>query len=350
MIVVLTVLSLVLGIAYGYLDVENTFISMISQNTQVILYVLMFSVGISIGMHDGIMKKLKEYHVKIFIIPVGIILGSLFGGLLCAAIFKISVGHATAIASGLAAELKVLSSDACRALLIRAKHGDTDAREQLIAGNLRLVLSVIQKFIGRGENVDDLFQVGCIGLIKAIDHFDAENHDVRFSTYGVPMISGEIRRYLRDNSPIRVSRSTRDTAYKVLQTKERLTAASGREPTLDEIAKELDIPRRDVVFALDAISDPISLFEPIYTDNGESICVMDQVGDTKNTDEQWLEHLALSNAISDLNEREKKILSLRFYAGKTQMEVAGEIGISQAQVSRLEKNALGKIRKNIFPS
>ena len=231
------------------------------------------------------------------------------------------------------AELKVLSSDACRALLIRAKHGDTDAREQLIAGNLRLVLSVIQKFIGRGENVDDLFQVGCIGLIKAIDNFDAENHDVRFSTYGVPMISGEI-----------------DTAYKVLQAKERLTAASGREPTLDEIAKELDIPRRDVVFALDAISDPISLFEPIYTDNGESICVMDQVGDTKNTDEQWLEHLALSNAISELNEREKKILSLRFYAGKTQMEVAGEIGISQAQVSRLEKNALGKIRKNIFPS
>ena len=235
------------------------------------------------------------------------------------------------------ADLKVLSSDACRALLIRAKHGDTDAREQLIAGNLRLVLSVIQKFIGRGENVDDLFQVGCIGLIKAIDNFDAENHDVRFSTYGVPMISGEIRRYLRDNSPIRVSRSTRDTAYKVLQAKERLTAASGREPTLD-------------VFALDAISDPISLYEPIYTDNGESICVMDQVGDTKNTDEQWLEHLALSNAISDLNEREKKILSLRFYAGKTQMEVAGEIGISQAQVSRLEKNALGKIRKNIFPS
>ena len=268
------------------------------------------------------------------------------------------------------ADLKVLSSDACRALLIRAKHGDTDAREQLIAGNLRLVLSVIQKFIGRGENVDDLFQVGCIGLIKAIDNFDAENHDVRFSTYGVmkaidnfdinqpvrfstygvPMISGEIRRYLRDNSPIRVSRSTRDTAYKVLQAKERLTAASGREPTLDEIAKELDIPRRDVVFALDAISDPISLYEPIYTDNGESICVMDQVGDTKNTDEQWLEHLALSNAISDLNEREKKILSLRFYAGKTQMEVAGEIGISQAQVSRLEKNALGKIRRNIFPS
>ena len=228
------------------------------------------------------------------------------------------------------AELKVLSSDACRALLIRAKHGDTDAREQLIAGNLRLVLSVIQKFIGRGENVDDLFQVGCIGLIKAIDNFDAENHDVRFSTYGVPMISGEIRRYLRDNSPIRVSRSTRDTAYKVQQAKERLTAASGREPTLDEIAKELDIPRRDVVFALDAISDPIS-HQRVRLLQLSFLCL-----------EQC--------AISELNEREKKILSLRFYAGKTQMEVAGEIGISQAQVSRLEKNALGKIRKNIFPS
>lgn len=247
------------------------------------------------------------------------------------------------------AKLPVLKHDEMTALLRRAHAGDSVAREQLICGNLRLVLSVLQRFAGRGESADDLFQVGCIGLMKAIDNFDV-NQPVRFSTYGVPMISGEIRRYLRDNSPIRVSRSTRDTAYKVLQTKERLTAASGREPTLDEIAKELDIPRRDVVFALDAISDPISLFEPIYTDNGESICVMDQVGDTKNTDEQWLEHLALSNAISELNEREKKILSLRFYAGKTQMEVAGEIGISQAQVSRLEKNALGKIRKNIFPS
>ena len=248
------------------------------------------------------------------------------------------------------AELKVLSSDACRALLIRAKHGDRDAREQLIAGNLRLVLSVIQKFTGRGESADDLFQVGYIGLIKAIDNFDAENHDVRFSTYGVPMISGEIRRYLRDNSPIRVSRSTRDTAYQVLQEKERLTAATGREPSLDEIAKSLGLPRQTVVFALDAISDPISLYEPIYTDSGESICVMDQVGDTKNTDEQWLERLALSSAMGTLNAREKKILSLRFYAGKTQMEVAGEIGISQAQVSRLEKQAIGKIRGSVFPS
>ena len=247
-------------------------------------------------------------------------------------------------------KLQTLSNAEMMRLIERSQQGDMEARSRLVEGNLKLVLSVVQRFLSRGENPDDLFQVGCIGLIKAIDNFDAENHDVRFSTYGVPMISGEIRRYLRDNSPIRVSRSTRDTAYKVLQAKERLTAASGREPTLDEIAKELDIPRRDVVFALDAISDPISLYEPIYTDNGESICVMDQVGDTKNTDEQWLEHLALSNAISDLNEREKKILSLRFYAGKTQMEVAGEIGISQAQVSRLEKNALGKIRKNIFPS
>ena len=234
--------------------------------------------------------------------------------------------------------------------LKKMKDGDLEAKKELTLRNMRLVAHVAKKYQNSDEDMEDLISIGTIGLIKAIDNFDAENHDVRFSTYGVPMISGEIRRYLRDNSPIRVSRSTRDTAYKVLQAKERLTAASGREPTLDEIAKELDIPRRDVVFALDAISDPISLYEPIYTDNGESICVMDQVGDTKNTDEQWLEHLALSNAISDLNEREKKILSLRFYAGKTQMEVAGEIGISQAQVSRLEKNALGKIRKNIFPS
>ena len=247
-------------------------------------------------------------------------------------------------------KLAVLDSATTRRLLLRVRQGDKSAREELIAGNLRLVLSVIQRFSSRGENIDDLFQVGCIGLIKAIDNFDAEAHDVRFSTYGVPMIAGEIRRYLRDNSALRVSRSVRDTAYKILQAREKLTAETGREPTEEEIAASLGIPRQEIALALDAISDPISLYEPIYTDNGESICVMDQVGDTKNTDEQWLEHLALSNAISDLNEREKKILSLRFYAGKTQMEVAGEIGISQAQVSRLEKNALGKIRKNIFPS
>ena len=245
------------------------------------------------------------------------------------------------------AELKVLSSDACRALLIRAKHGDRDAREQLIAGNLRLVLSVIQKFTGRGESADDLFQVGCIGLIKAIDNFDAENHDVRFSTYGVPMISGEIRRYLRDNSPIRVSRSTRDTAYQVLQEKERLTAATGREPSLDEIAKSLGLPRQTAVFALDAISDPISLYEPIYTDSGESICVMDQVSDTRNTDEAWTDRIALKEAMKRLDDRERRILSLRFYEGKTQMEVSAEVGISQAQVSRLEKGAINTIKKNI---
>ena len=248
------------------------------------------------------------------------------------------------------AELKVLSSDACRALLIRAKHGDTDAREQLIAGNLRLVLSVIQKFIGRGENVDDLFQVGCIGLIKAIDHFDAENHDVRFSTYGVPMISGEIRRYLRDNSPIRVSRSLRDTAYRVLQCRQQLTDQNGREPSIDEIAQALDLPPAQITAALDAITAPVSLYEPVYSEGGDALTVMDQVRDRKNTDEQWIESITLREAISHLSEREKRILALRFEAGRTQMEVAGQIGISQAQVSRLEKSAIRSIRKAILPS
>ena len=248
------------------------------------------------------------------------------------------------------ADLKVLSSDACRALLIRAKHGDTDAREQLIAGNLRLVLSVIQKFIGRGENVDDLFQVGCIGLIKAIDNFDAENHDVRFSTYGVPMISGEIRRYLRDNSPIRVSRSVRDTAYRVLQCKQELLEKNGREPTMEEIAKAMDVPLEEVVGAMDAIASPVSLYEPVYSDGGDPLTVMDQVRDTKNTDERWLDSIALRQAMRRLSEREKRILALRFYDGRTQMEVAGSIGISQAQVSRLEKNALNTIRKAITVS
>ena len=245
------------------------------------------------------------------------------------------------------ADLKVLSSDACRALLIRAKHGDTDAREQLIAGNLRLVLSVIQKFIGRGENVDDLFQVGCIGLIKAIDNFDAENHDVRFSTYGVPMISGEIRRYLRDNSPIRVSRSMRDTAYRVLQAREKLQRENQREPTVEQIAKELDLPREEVVFAMDAVVDPVSLFDPVYSDGGDTVCVMDQVRDTRNTDESWLDRIALREAVDKLSPREQRILAMRFYDGKTQMEVSSEIGISQAQVSRLEKNAIKSIKKNM---
>lgn len=245
------------------------------------------------------------------------------------------------------AELKVLSSDACRALLIRAKHGDTDAREQLIAGNLRLVLSVIQKFIGRGENVDDLFQVGCIGLIKAIDNFDAENHDVRFSTYGVPMIVGEIRRYLRDNSALRVSRSMRDTAYKVLRAREALMAENQREPTVEQLAQYLGIPREEVVFAMDAISDPVSLYEPLYADSGDPVCVMDQVKDEKGTDDSWLDRIALKDAIARLDPRQQSILALRFCQGKTQMEVSSEIGISQAQVSRLEKTALGSIRKNM---
>jgi len=244
------------------------------------------------------------------------------------------------------AKLKVLKNDEIMALLKRTKEGDMAAREQLIAGNLRLVLSVIQKFTNRGENVDDLFQVGCIGLIKAIDNFDI-NLKVKFSTYGVPMIIGEIRRYLRDNSSIRVSRSMRDTAYRVLQAKEKLMGETQREPTVEEIAKALELKREDVVFALDAIMDPVSLYEPVYTDGGDAICVMDQVGDTKNTDESWLEQIALNEAIDRLGKREKHILALRFYDGKTQMEVAAEVGISQAQVSRLEKNAINQIKKNL---
>lgn len=231
-------------------------------------------------------------------------------------------------------------------LLRRTKNGDTNAREALINGNLRLVLSVIQKFTGRGENADDLFQVGCVGLIKAIDNFDI-TQPVRFSTYGVPMIIGEIRRYLRDNSAIRVSRSTRDTAYRVMQAREKLMNDSQQEPTVEQIAKELGIPREEVVFAMDAIVDPVSLFEPIYSDGDDTVCVMDQVRDNKNTDEHWLELLALKDALDRLGDREQRILALRFYEGKTQMEVSNEVGISQAQVSRLEKNALSAIRKNI---
>ena len=247
------------------------------------------------------------------------------------------------------AQLKVLKADETRRLLIQAKSGDRAARDELIAGNLRLVLSVIQRFSSRGENADDLFQVGCIGLIKAIDNFDI-NQDVRFSTYGVPMIIGEIRRYLRDNSARRVSRSTRDMAYRVLRARDELMAESQREPTPDEIALYLGVQRQDVVFAMDAMSGPVSLYDPVYTDGGESICVMDQVGDTTNTDESWLERIALSEAVDSLGSREKRILALRFYDGKTQMEVAGEIGISQAQVSRLEKNAINHIKSSIFAS
>ena len=243
-------------------------------------------------------------------------------------------------------KLKVLKNEETMELLRRTKDGDKNAREALISGNLRLVLSVIQKFTGRGENADDLFQVGCVGLIKAIDNFDI-TQPVRFSTYGVPMIVGEIRRYLRDNSAIRVSRSMRDTAYRVMQAREKLMAAAQREPTVEQIAKELDIPREEVVFAMDAIVDPVSLFDPVYSDNGDTVCVMDQVRDTKNTDEHWLERLALKDALNRLSEREQRIIALRFYEGKTQMEVSNEVGISQAQVSRLEKNALKTIKKNI---
>lgn len=244
------------------------------------------------------------------------------------------------------AKLKVLKSEETQALLLRAKAGDMAAREELIAGNLRLVLSVIQRFANRGENADDLFQVGCIGLIKAIDNFNTDL-DVKFSTYGVPMIVGEIRRYLRDNSTIRVSRAMRDTAYRVLQAKEAYMAKHQKEPTVEEIAKILEIRREDVVFALDAILEPVSLYEPVYSDSGDTICVMDQVKDGKNTDEMWLERIALKEAVSHLSERERKILSMRFFQGKTQMEVSSEIGISQAQVSRLEKNALRQIRKEM---
>lgn len=244
-------------------------------------------------------------------------------------------------------KLRRLKNDETAELLRRTKQGDEKAREELIAGNLRLVLSVIQKFSGRGENADDLFQVGCIGLIKAIDNFDI-SQPVKFSTYGVPMIIGEIRRYLRDNSAIRVSRSMRDTAYRVLQTKEKLMGETQREPTVEQIAKELGIPREEVVFALDAIMDPVSLYDPVYSDgNGEAICVMDQVSDTKNTDESWIEQIALKEAVRHLSDREKRILALRFYDGKTQMEVSSEVGISQAQVSRLEKNAISQIKKGL---
>ena len=243
-------------------------------------------------------------------------------------------------------KLQTLKSDEVTQLLRQAKDGDTQAREKLIYGNLRLVLSVVQKFLNRGENVDDLFQVGCIGLMKAIDNFDI-NQPVRFSTYGVPMIVGEIRRYLRDNSAIRVSRSMRDTAYKVLQAREKLMENSQREPTVEQIARYLEIPREDVVFAMDAIVDPVSLYEPIYSDGGDAICVMDQVKDTDNTDENWIEQLALKEALSRLNDRERHILAMRFYEGKTQMEVSAEIGISQAQVSRLEKGAIAAIKKRL---
>ena len=244
------------------------------------------------------------------------------------------------------ANLKVLTENEKMQLLKRMHAGDRKAREELVNGNLRLVLSVIQRFTQRGENLDDLFQVGCIGLIKSIDNFDI-SQNVRFSTYAVPMIIGEIRRYLRDNNAIRISRSVRDTAYRAMQVKERLTTEKLRDPTVEEIARELDLPKEEVVMALEAIVDPVSLYEPVYSDGGDTIYVMDQVGDNKNTDEQWLASIALREAIDSLNEREKRIIRLRFFEGRTQMEVADEIHISQAQVSRLEKGALEHIRKRI---
>lgn len=244
------------------------------------------------------------------------------------------------------AKLPVLSANKMRELFEIMQGGDATVREQLIYGNLRLVLSVIQRFNNRGEFVDDLFQVGCIGLMKAIDNFDL-SQNVKFSTYAVPMIIGEIRRYLRDNNPIRVSRSMRDIAYKALQVRDSLVSRYSREPSINEIAEELKIPREEIIFALDAIQEPISLFEPIYHDGGDPIFVMDQISDDKNLDFNWLEGVAIKEALRRLSEREKHILTLRFFEGKTQMEVAEEIGISQAQVSRLEKAALGHMRKYI---
>ncbi|RBW67362.1 RNA polymerase sporulation sigma factor SigG [Bacillus taeanensis] len=244
------------------------------------------------------------------------------------------------------AKLPVLTNQEMRELFKQMQSGQISAREKLVNGNLRLVLSVIQRFNNRGEFIDDLFQVGCIGLMKSIDNFDL-SHNVKFSTYAVPMIIGEIRRYLRDNNPIRVSRSLRDIAYKALQVRDQLMTKNSREPTAQEIAQVLDVPKEEVVFALDAIQDPVSLFEPIYNDGGDPIYVMDQISDDKNKDIQWTEDLALQEAMTRLNNREKSILLMRFFQGKTQMEVADEIGISQAQVSRLEKAAIQQMNKHI---
>ena len=245
--------------------------------------------------------------------------------------------------------LKVLSQQQMHALLLRSRQGDEQARQELIEGNLRLVLSVIQRFDKRGESPDDLFQVGCIGLMKAIANFDPTKN-VRFSTYGVPMIAGEVRRYLRDNSAIRVSRSIRDVAYRVLQCKEALTAQNGQEPTLEQISQALEIPMEEVSEALDAVCSPLSLYDPVYSDGGDPLTVMDQVRDTKNTETNWMEHIALRTAFQALERREQQILSLRFVGGKTQMEVANFLGISQAQVSRLEKSAIGDLRKAVTVS
>lgn len=241
-------------------------------------------------------------------------------------------------------KLPVLSNEEKSKLFMRIKQGDKSAREEFVSGNLRLVLSVIQRFNNRGENADDLFQVGCIGLMKSIDNFDT-SQNVKFSTYAVPMIIGEIRRYLRDNNSVRVSRSLRDIAYKALTAKEKITKETQKEATIEQIAKELGIKKEDVVFALDAIADPISLHEPVYNDGTDAIYVMDQISDDKNTDEDWIEEISLKEAIKKLNSRERHILNLRFFKGRTQMEVSEELGISQAQVSRLEKSALGNLKR-----
>ena len=241
-------------------------------------------------------------------------------------------------------ELPILSNEEKNELFIKIKQGDIDARERFINGNLRLVLSVLQRFSGRCDNMDDLFQVGCVGLIKSIDNFDL-SLNVQFSTYAVPMIIGEIRRYLRDNNPIRVSRSIRDLAYKALQAKEKLTKEFGKEPTVEQIAKEVGVDKEEIVFSFEAIQDPLSLQEPVYNDGGDSIYIMDQVSDSKATDEHWTDSLTIEQAMKKLNEREKMIIQKRFFDGRTQMEVADEIGISQAQVSRLEKDAIVRIKK-----
>ena len=246
------------------------------------------------------------------------------------------------------AKLPILKEKEMKDLLLKMRSGDNSARDKFIKGNLRLVLSVIQRFNNRGENVDDLFQVGCIGLMKSIDNFDL-NQNVKFSTYAVPMIIGEIRRYLRDNNVIRVSRSLRDIAYKALIVRDKFIKDTNKEPTISQISEELNIPREEVIFALDAIQDPVSLFEPIYHDGGDAIYVMDQISDSKNSDDSWLEDILIKEAMKKLNKRENRILKLRFFNGRTQMEVADEIGISQAQVSRLEKNALKYMKKYLRP-
>ena len=277
----------------------------------------------------------KKYFSSLLVAALGNNANSIYGG--------VGMYNNKVIICGVdTSKLPLLKESEKEELLKRVKEGNTAAREELINGNLRLVLSVIQRFSGRGENPDDLFQVGCIGLIKAIDNFDI-GQNVRFSTYAVPMIIGEIRRYLRDNNSIRISRSIKDTAYKAMQVKERLMRERQSEPTIEEIAKELEMEACDVVIALESIVNPMSLYDPVYSDGGDTIYVLDQIGD-KNDDNNWLDEISLKEAIKNLSEREKHILSLRFMQGKTQMEVSKEIGISQAQVSRLEKGALDKIK------